>query len=652
MFRLLTERQPLLSEGVSRELRSVKARLGEFEAALEPARKIAATSNKPADHIWLGQLLGVVSRRMRSQERGEEADALLEEAEKEFKQAVIMKMDAPEPWVALIQFYAQSEQLEKAEKTIARARLKLPPVVAATALAQCYQVLNQPDKAEEQYEIAIANAPKDPLVAQSAATFYHRTNQLDRAKVQLVRIIEGDVDANEKQKQSARRTLALILSGEGGSKNREEAIHWIKENLKEDPNSVTDQYLKAVVLANDLTGRHRQEAITSLENLIAAHRNASPQIQFTLAELYRDDGNWREYRLRMDKLLKAYRDVPRYVASYASALTEKGDYAAAELLATELAKLAPNSFQTMAVRAELAFQQRQYERARRLVREYLDSPTTTASEKDKRRTIVAGVLDGFAKRLRVDGEPSWANMFSKEAYDVYRKYIESKPGSELLMASFLARQERLNESIDLIEALWETSNPDSVARACFEVIDGKGASPQQVERVARILQKMAKRDPNALVVQIAIGVLRNQQGRFAEAEEIYREILRRAPDNPTALNNLAVMLARHGEKLKEAAQLIDRAIKQAGPTDDLLDSRAVVRLALDRPEDALDDLQRAIAERPTAMRFFHQAEAFHASGQRKEAISAFKRAMSMGLKEEHLQGVERSKFKRLRVLLQ
>ena len=154
-------------------------------AALGPARKIAADSNKVEDHIWLGQLLSVVSRRMRRQERTEEADSLLTEAEEALRHAVILKVDAPEPWVALIQFFAQTQQTAKAEETIMDARRRLPPALAATALGQCYEVLNQPEKATEHYEIAIQNAPKDPLLAQSAATFYHRVNQIAKARADV-----------------------------------------------------------------------------------------------------------------------------------------------------------------------------------------------------------------------------------------------------------------------------------------------------------------------------------------------------------------------------------------------------------------------------------------------------------------------------------
>ncbi|MBN1588722.1 MAG: tetratricopeptide repeat protein [Pirellulales bacterium] len=651
MFRLLAEREPLLSESVDRQRGAVKARLGEFDAALGPARKVAAHSNEVEDHIWLGQLLTVVGRRMETQGREKEAQRLLDEAEEALRHAVILKSDSPDPWIALIQFLAQTEQIASAEKTIAQARKKLPPKVAATAIAQCYEVLDRPDEAAKQYDIAVKNAPRDAEVAALAAQFFIRADRFAKAKGQLVRIISGSVDATKQQKAQARRQMALTLSEEGGQKERQEAIRWIDANLAEDPHSATDRYWKAVLLANDQSGKYHREAITSLEKLMTEQKDPGPEVLFTLARLYREEGDLRKYRLLMDKLLKSHRDVPRYVIAYTSALIAERSYHEAEAWAAELTKLAPDDFKTVLLRAELAFQQRQFERTQRLLREYLNSPLESQSAKDRRLSLVAETFEDFARRLRESNDNTWAGVFSKEAYQTYREFVNQKPGQELLMASFLAKQERLDDAIDLIDSLWETSDPHQIAWACFAVIDGKGASRKQMDRVDRILQKAAAQNPNAMVIEIAIAVLRNLQDRFQEAEAIYRDILRKTPENPTVLNNLAVLLARHGVKLNEAADLIERAVKNAGPSDDLLDSRAIVHLALNHPERALEDLRKAIAQKPTPLRFFHQAEAFHACGQRKAAVEAFNQAVKMGLKEENLQGVEQRKFKKLRVLL-
>jgi cellulose synthase operon protein C len=651
MFRLLAEREPLVVEQVGRELRMVKAGLGEFDAAIAPARKVAAASSKPEDHVWLGQLLSVVGRRLRGEKRKDEAEAMLREGEQELRQAVILKSDAPDPWMALIQFYAETDQTDKADKTIAQARLKLPPTATATALAQCYELLKRPQDAAEQYRIALANSPKDAAVAQLAATFYQGANKLEDAKSQLMRIIRGEVNATTQQKTAARRQMAMMLLSQGGTANRKEAQQWIEQNLAQDSKSQTDLFLKAVLLADDPSGRHQQEAIASLEGLLESQPGADSEIRYTLARLYFTDGNWRKFQQHMEELLRARRDVPRYLAAYATALIEHKDYPAAEAWVAELVKLAPDDATTITLRAEVAFQQGQYERTKKVLDDYLAAVPEGDSAQDDRLTIVASGLQGYADRLRALHQDSWAETFSKEAYQVFRRYVDRKPERDLLMATFLAKQGRLDEAIDLIDTLWETSEPMEVAKASFVVIDGTGVSGKQLERVDQILGKAAQQHPDDDVLQIAIAVIRSYQERPQDAEAIYRKILGKTPDNPTALNNLAVLLARQGVRLREAAALIDLAIRQAGPTGDLLDSRATVQLALGNPAAAVEDLRLAITEQPSALRFFHQAEALNALGQRRAAIESLHRATEMGLKAEHLQGAEQRSFKKLEALL-
>ncbi|NLE38846.1 MAG: tetratricopeptide repeat protein, partial [Pirellulaceae bacterium] len=652
MFRQLAERQQVLSGDLERQISWVKTRMGDFDAAIDPARKTAAATNKTEDLVWLGQLLGIVGRRMQSEGQDEEARVLFDEGEQALRRAVVQKMDAPEPWIALIQFYGQAGQKEKARQTINRARLTLTTTAAATVLGQCYEVLDELDKAAEQYEIAVQANPKDPKIALQAAAFLARAKRIDEAKSHYLRVIQGKVDAEAPMKAEARRGMASLLSEQGGIENRRLAIEWLDRNLAETPDSVADQVLKAAILASDPSGRRHHEALSLLEKLATGKQQISPQVRFALAQLYHADNNWRQYNLHMRKLLETYRDVPEYIAAYVNALTEKGDYVEADIWVSELARVAPNSPQTIALRAELAFAERQFDRTQKILRDYIEDPKATDSERDSRLPIIAESLESYAKRLRVLGEPETGRLFSEEANRAYRRYVDAKPGRDLHMAAFLARQERIDDAITMVESLRESSHPDQLAVACFRIINGTGPSLEQLNRVDEILRKAIEQYPGNQILQIATAVVRSFQDRFEDAEALYRELLRQSPDNPTAMNNLAVLLARQGVKLDEAAKLIDRAIELAGENDELLESRAVVQLALKRPEKALEDLQKALGTKPTAMRFFHQAEAFRDIGQRKAAVDAFKKAGRLGLREDYLTGVELRKYKALKMALE
>ena len=118
--------------------------------------------------------------------------------------------------------------------------------------------------------------------------------------------------------------------------------------------------------------------------------------------------------------------------------------------------------------------------------------------------------------------------------------------------------------------------------------------------------------------------------------------------NVPALNNLAVLLALRETKIDESLGLIQKAIEVAGPDSVLLDSRATVFLAQRQPQQALADLERAIAEVPRPTRYFHRAQAYDQLGQKKLAAESFAEARRRGLKPEHLHGLERAAYGKLR----
>ena len=62
-----------------------------------------------------------------------------------------------------------------------------------------------------------------------------------------------------------------------------------------------------------------------------------------------------------------------------------------------------------------------------------------------------------------------------------------------------------------------------------------------------------------------MAAVREEQGKFQEAEAIYRELLQKNKQFVPALNNLAVLLALGGRQLDEARDLIESAVALEGP---------------------------------------------------------------------------------------
>ena len=114
------------------------------------------------------------------------------------------------------------------------------------------------------------------------------------------------------------------------------------------------------------------------------------------------------------------------------------------------------------------------------------------------------------------------------------------------------------------------------------------------------------------------------------------------------MNNLAVLPALQEEKLQEALKLINSAIEIAGPVAPMLDSRATVYMTLGKPDKALTDLEKAILEKDTPVRLFHQARAYLQHGrQTGTATASLEKALENGLTPKMLEPLERKHYHRL-----
>src|SRR5205814_787854 len=133
---------------------------------------------------------------------------------------------------------------------------------------------------------------------------------------------------------------------------------------------------------------------------------------------------------------------------------------------------------------------------------------------------------------------------------------------------------------------------------------------ETVRRVESWINAAMAKHPNVAALPVCLAELEELRGNLAEAIRLYRECVNRDPNNVLALNNLAYYVALHEEGGgQEALVAINTAINLVGSDGELLDTRALVCLRLNDPEQAQRDLQDAIAQSPSAGRYLHLAVA-------------------------------------------
>jgi Tfp pilus assembly protein PilF len=190
----------------------------------------------------------------------------------------------------------------------------------------------------------------------------------------------------------------------------------------------------------------------------------------------------------------------------------------------------------------------------------------------------------------------------------------------------------------------------TVAGVCLGILYKAKPSNIHFQRVEQLLTAAIQKERTAVLLDY-LGALHNLQGDLAAAATDFRAALALEANDLTALNNLSWLLAFQPSKNAEALEMVNRVIKIAGPHPGVLDTRGVIHLTAGRAAQAVQDLEDAVAEAPTASRYFHLAQAHQLAKNRTSAMAALMEANRLGLNESGLNALERTAYQRLCVQL-
>ncbi|MFW6124670.1 MAG: tetratricopeptide repeat protein [Pirellulales bacterium] len=416
--------------------------------------------------------------------------------------------------------------------------------------------------------------------------------------------------------------------------------------------TAADRRLKAMLDQADPSRARREQARQMLEKLYQDETARTSQDVFNLAKLYLEDGNWSRARSLLRELVTDYPDEPRYVAAYVESLLNHDEAADAAIYLRRLAELAPNHWGTHSLQAAIHFHNGDYREALEGLKQFIGRADAVPNQEAARLRLVVSRLESFARRLEQQGQSDPAALYANNAEALYRRLGQQVPGQELPLAAFLARQDATDEAVTLLEENWEGAEPARVAQLASTLLESNALTPDQRTRAEKVVADALAKDPDAASLLMAMAGVRTQQRRYDDAEKYYRRILQAHPENVVALNNLAVLLALRGIKLDEARQMVDKAIALQGPVPTMLDSRATVLMALGRYDQAVADMNQAVADKASPLRLFHQAQAQLLAGQRRAARRSLQAALEKGLVADDLQPLEQPVLEQLRQSLQ
>jgi cellulose synthase operon protein C len=599
----------------------VALRVKDMPRALEyGAKAVEINTVNPADRLWRGRLLWAAGKTA--------------QAEPDLRAAVATVGDAQasEAWVTLVAYLAATNRRTQAEEAIQQARLKLPERGKTLVLARCFAILNQKDKTRDQYRAAVTAAPDDLATLRGASDVALWVGEFEDAKDYLRKLGARRAESPEEDAR-ARRILGVLLAASGDRRQARESLKvmgLVEDGLPYRPASdepIEDLRAKAQVLTLRGGLRNRRAALEALKTIIGRDQ-ASPDDRFLLAQVLEMDGDWPRSREQMQLLLADAGDSPAFLAFYIRGLFRHDEARGARPWLEKLEKVAPSSLSTVELKARLARSEKRPEAVIKLLDDFV-------------RTSPDSILQ-VASLLESLDQPAGAEK-------LYRRLTaqEKKPEAALPLAAFLGRRKRVGEALDLCDPAWKSGRPELASQASVAVLYASMAGDEACRRVASRMEEAISRAPEKIALQFDLANVEILQGKYPQAEAIFRKIYDQDKENTASANNLAWLLTIQEGKASEALTMIDRTIELSGSLPMLLDTRAMARMALGQVTTAIEDLEEATNTGPSANRYFHLAQAYLKASRPGDAKEALREANVLGLEENKLHPTERPGYRQL-----
>jgi tetratricopeptide (TPR) repeat protein len=589
-------------------------RKGDFDQGIALARQVISdASTSFADQLTLGRFYLTAGR--------------TEEAGKYLKRAVDLGPGVPDTWLSYVHYLVQVKHLDQAKAAVEALRKALP--TDRLTLVRCLVMVGDTVQAEKLIESALEDKPGDPATLRLAVSFYLEKGLTEPAGMYLQRLAAPAAGATDDDLNWANRARASLLVGKGRSSDADQALRLIDQNLSTKPDSIEDLRLKASILAQ--RSSRGDEAIRILEPLTAANL-LTPDEGFLLAQLYLRGGQEAKYQQQMLKILEGNEKASLHLAHYTNYFISRNQLDQAERWLAVLRAQEPKGKWVLELEAALL-----KVRGRQL--DLLTLLETRGREAPDQLGVVANLLNRYG--------------FTKQAGEAYKAFVArdpKQPERRLALVPVLAGEGRTSEAFKILSEAWTACRPEQVAAAALALYDSPSADEAEKRQVEVWVAKAVEEVPAAVVLASRLGAIWNRQGRFEEAEALFRRLLLSNPDNPEALNGLAWLLAlRDQSSTDEALKLINHAIDIRGRTAPLIDTHAVVLIRSNRPQDAIQELtdtQFSDTRDPSLP--LHLAWAYQTAGQTDAARKAFAKAKALGWKPETSDPQERSFMEKLK----
>jgi tetratricopeptide (TPR) repeat protein len=220
-----------------------------------------------------------------------------------------------------------------------------------------------------------------------------------------------------------------------------------------------------------------------------------------------------------------------------------------------------------------------------------------------------------------------------------RLRFPDEPGLVDLEATTLTDLGRVDEAITLLRGRLKGTVEDFDTYRLISALYTQAGRGREAVEAARKLLELAPPERQDLIAAALITLASAQEraGDPKGSEESLRRILAREPNNPTALNNLGYFLVERNERLNEALEMIQKAVRAEPTNSSFLDSLgwAYFKLGdLDKAESHLSEAARRDATSATIHN--HLGDIYQRRGKTEQARTAWQKALALAVEVDEI----------------
>ena len=479
-------------------------------------------------------------------------------------------------------------------------------------LGRLYHADNQRDKGLQEEQTAVKLAPDSEEAVATLAMFYSEQGDTTKA----ADILSSIPEANRSAK------LYLMLGG--------------TYDQQKDYKKSIDAYQHAIALDRDnldairgLADAYQNDGQTAKAlqqyQVIADANPEDAGTYLRIAEIYRRQGKLDQALQNLKKAQSMVKDSDRISYALAEIYQTQGRYDDAiqqlqSLLKSSQMKNSQDDLDNRAIFLE------------RLGSVYRDSNQEQQAIDTFRQMLPLG--DDASKRAYQEMIDTYRDAKEwQKATDVAKEATEKLPKDrdlKIVYASQLADQGQPDVAIQQVKSLLTNSPEDRDIYVRLAMMYSRLKRWPDAEASLDKAESLSTKPEDKQEIEFLRASAYERQKKDAQAEDLFRKLIKEAPDNAAALNYLGYMMADRGENLDEAISYIKKAVDQEPANGAYLDSLGWAYFKMGKYDLAESNLLKAsqhlMGADPTVQE--HLGDLYQKTGHLRQAATHWERAVA------------------------